>query len=302
MQQAVLVAVLATMVYTVSLELRMEDFRYVARHPVAVGIGLLAQFVLLPAATLALTLVLDLPAPTEAAMMLVAACPGGALSNVVTAFGRGNLALSLSISAVSSLAALVLTPLNFTLMISANPETAAWARQIQVDPKDLVLSLVLLLAVPMSAAMLTTHRAPRVAAKIRKPLARLSGFALGAFIVASVAAQWQLFVIELGRTLPLVILHNGLGLLLGYLGSLAARLPVADRRAVVIEGGMQNSGLALGIIAAQFGSSLPMLAVAGLWGIWHAVSGGSLALLWRWLDARRGSAPRTAPAGVEGRS
>jgi len=301
-QQAVLVAVLATMVYTVSLELRMEDFRYVARHPVAVGIGLLAQFVLLPAATLALTLVLDLPAPTEAAMMLVAACPGGALSNVVTAFGRGNLALSLSISAVSSLAALVLTPLNFTLMISANPETAAWARQIQVDPKDLVLSLVLLLAVPMSAAMLTTHRAPRVAAKIRKPLARLSGFALGAFIVASVAAQWQLFVIELGRTLPLVILHNGLGLLLGYLGSLAARLPVADRRAVVIEGGMQNSGLALGIIAAQFGSSLPMLAVAGLWGIWHAVSGGSLALLWRWLDARRGSAPRTAPAGVEGRS
>jgi len=301
-QQAILVAVLATMVYTVSLELRMEDFRYVARHPVAVGIGLLAQFVLLPAATLALTLVLDLPAPTEAAMMLVAACPGGALSNVVTAFGRGNLALSLSISAVSSLAALVLTPLNFTLMISANPETAAWARQIQVDPKDLVLSLVLLLAVPMSAAMLTTHRAPRVAAKIRKPLARLSGFALGAFIVASVAAQWQLFVIELGRTLPLVILHNGLGLLLGYLGSIAARLSVADRRAVVIEGGMQNSGLALGIIAAQFGSSLPMLAVAGLWGIWHAVSGGSLALLWRWLDARRGSAPRTAPAGVEGRS
>ena len=290
------------MVYTVSLELRMEDFRYVARHPVAVGIGLLAQFVLLPAATLALTLVLDLPAPTEAAMMLVAACPGGALSNVVTAFGRGNLALSLSISAVSSIAALVLTPLNFTLMISANPETAAWARQIQVDPKDLVLSLVLLLAVPMSAAMLTTHRAPRVAAKIRKPLARLSGFALGAFIVASVAAQWQLFVIELGRTLPLVILHNGLGLLLGYLGSIAARLSVADRRAVVIEGGMQNSGLALGIIAAQFGSSLPMLAVAGLWGIWHAVSGGSLALLWRWLDARRGSAPRTAPAGVEGRS
>lgn len=290
------------MVYTVSLELRMEDFRYVARHPVAVGIGLLAQFVLLPAATLALTLVLDLAAPTEAAMMLVAACPGGALSNVVTAFGRGNLALSLSISAVSSLAALVLTPLNFTLMISANPETAAWARQIQVDPKDLVLSLVLLLAVPMSAAMLTTHRAPRVAAKIRKPLARLSGFALGAFIVASVAAQWQLFVIELGRTLPLVILHNGLGLLLGYLGSIAARLSVADRRAVVIEGGMQNSGLALGIIAAQFGSSLPMLAVAGLWGIWHAVSGGSLALLWRWLDARRGSAPRTAPAGVEGRS
>jgi bile acid:Na+ symporter, BASS family len=280
-QQAILVAVLATMVYTVSLELRMEDFRYVARHPVAVGIGLLAQFVLLPAATLGLTLVLDLPAPTEAAMMLVAACPGGALSNVITAFGRGNLALSLSISAVSSLAALVMTPLNFTLMIGANPETAAWARSIAVNPLDLVLSLFLLLAVPIGAAMLTSRKAPEIAAKIRKPLARLSGVALAAFIVLAVAAQWKVFVIELGRTLPIVIVHNGLGLALGYLGSLAARLPVADRRAVVIEGGMQNSGLALGIIAAQFGSSLPMVAVAGLWGIWHIVSGGLLAAIWR---------------------
>jgi Sodium Bile acid symporter family len=96
--QLILLAVLALMVYTVSFELRVADFRYVAQHPIAVGIGLLAQFVLLPAATWALTMVLDLPPATEAAMMLVAACPGGALSNVITAFGRGNLALSLSIS------------------------------------------------------------------------------------------------------------------------------------------------------------------------------------------------------------
>jgi BASS family bile acid:Na+ symporter len=283
-QQAILIAVLATMVYTVSLELRTEDFRYVVRHPVAVGIGLLAQFVLLPAATLLLTLVLDLPPATEAAMMLVAACPGGALSNVITAFGRGNLALSLSISAVSSLLALALTPLNFTLMIQANPDTAAWARSIAVDPKDLVLSLVLLLAVPMSAAMLTTRYAPVLVTRIRKPLARLAGAMLVIFIATAVAARWNLFLIELGRTLPLVILHNGLGLALGWFGSIAASLSVKDRRAVTIEGGMQNSGLALGIIAAQFDSDLAMLAVAGLWGIWHAVSGGALALLWRRQD------------------
>ena len=107
MQQAILVAVLATMVYTVSLELRTADFRYVGRHPLAVGIGLLSQFVLLPGATLIVTLLLDLPPAVEAAMMLVASCPGGALSNVVTAFGRGNLALSLSISAVSSVLAVM---------------------------------------------------------------------------------------------------------------------------------------------------------------------------------------------------
>ena len=287
MQQAVLLAVLATMVYTVSLELKPADFRYVARHPLAVCIGLLAQFVLLPGATLLLTLALDLPPATGAAMMLVAACPGGALSNVITAFGRGNLALSLSISAVSSVLALALTPLNFTLMIAANPETAAWARSIAVDPRDLVVSLVLLLALPMSAAMLTSSRAPAFAARIRKPLARFAGVALGAFIAFSVAAQWRLFMIELTRTLPLVVLHNGLGLLLGWIASVAARLTAVDRRAVVIEGGMQNSGLALGIIAAQFNSDLAMLAVAGLWGMWHVVSGGFLALVWRRNDRLR---------------
>ena len=89
MQQAVLMIVLATMVYTVSLDLRLADFRYVATHPIAVGVGLVAQFVLLPGATLLATLVLDLPPATEAAMMLVAACPGGALSNVITHLGRG---------------------------------------------------------------------------------------------------------------------------------------------------------------------------------------------------------------------
>ncbi|HUK04741.1 MAG TPA: bile acid:sodium symporter [Burkholderiales bacterium] len=284
MQQAILMAVLATMVYTVSLSLRTQDFRYVARHPLAVGIGLLAQFALLPGATLILTLILDLPPATEAAMMLVAACPGGALSNVITAFGRGNLALSLSISAVSSLFALLLTPLNFALMISLNPDTAAWSREIALDPRDLLLSLGLLLALPMSAAMATTQRAPALAQRIRKPLARLAGIALGLFIAGAVAAQWKLFVVELGRTLPLVVLHNGLGLALGWIASRAARLAAADRRAVVIEGGMQNSGLALGVIAAQFNSDLAMVAVAGLWGVWHIVSGGALALAWRRED------------------
>jgi len=276
-------AVLATMVYAVALDLRAEDLRYVARHWLAVGVGLAAQFVLLPAATLVLTLLLDLPPAVEAAMMLVASCPGGALSNVMTHFARGNLALSLSISAVSNLLALALTPLVFTLLVTTNPDTAAWARAIEVDPVALVASLALLLALPMAAAMLTSHRAPALARRIRQPLGRFAAFALAAFIVLAVAAQWKLFLVELVRTLPLVVLHNGLGLALGYAAARVARLRAADARAVVIEAGMQNSGLALGIIAAQFGSDLAMVAVASLWGIWHIVSGGTLALAWRRL-------------------
>jgi BASS family bile acid:Na+ symporter len=296
-QQMILMAVIAVMVYCVALDLRVADFRYVARRPLAVVIGLIAQFVLLPGATLLLTLALDLPPATEAAMILVAACPGGALSNVMTALGRGNLALSLSVSAVSNLLALFLTPIGFTLLISLNPETAAWSRSIAVDPKDLLASLLLLLALPMSAAMLTSSRAPEFAARIRKPLGRFAAVALGVFIVVAVAAQFQLFVIELTRTLPIVVLHNALGLALGYFASTAASLAVADRRAVVIEGGMQNSGLALGIIAAQFGSDLSMIAVAGLWGIWHIISGGTLVCLWRFNDMERTSDARSRIPG-----
>ena len=284
MQQMILLTVIATMVYAVALNLRVEDFRYVARHPLAVGIGLVAQFVLLPLATLGLTLALDLSPAVEAAMLLVACCPGGALSNVVTHFGRGNLALSMSISAVSNLLALVLTPLNFSLAIAANPATADWMRAISVNPKDLVVSLVLLLAVPMTLALLTSRFAPAVAARIRNPLEKFAVAALFLFIVLAVAARWQDFLAALGAVLPLVIAHNALGLALGWLAAKAARLNSADLRAVTIEGGMQNSGLALGIIAAQFAANLEMVSVASLWGIWHIVSGGTLALLWRRAD------------------
>lgn len=286
MKSIVLPLVLGLMVYAVSLDLRVDDLRYVAKHPLAVGVGLVAQFALLPLATLGMTLALDLPPPVEAAMMLVAACPGGALSNVITHVGGGNLALSLSISATSNLLALVATPFNFSWMIAANPVTAGWMRAIAVDPSDLWMSLVMLLAVPMGAALATRRFAPAFGNRIRKPLERFAVAALFVFIALAVASQWRLFLVELTRTLPLVVAHNALGLALGYGASRLAGLAVRDRRAVIIEGGMQNSGLALGIIAAQFGSDLNMVAVAGLWGIWHIVSGGSLACLWRRLDGK----------------
>jgi bile acid:Na+ symporter, BASS family len=286
MQNYILLGVLCVMVYAVSLDLKLADFQYVLKHPRAVVAGLIAQFVLLPWATLGLTLMLDLPASVEAAMILVACCPGGALSNVITYFGRGNLALSLSISAVANLAALVLTPLNFTQLVALNPETAVWARSISLNPKDLATGLVLVLALPMTAALLTRRFFPRLADNIRKPLESVALVALLVFIVGAVAGQWKTFVVEIGRTLPIVILHNAIGLALGYLAALTSQLPRKDSRAVVIESGMQNSGLALGIIATQFNADIGMIAVAGLWGMWHIVSGGALALLWRKADQR----------------
>lgn len=287
-QQLVLSLVLATMVFSVALELRIDDFRNVARAPRAVLAGLVPQFVLLPLATWALTMVLDLPAPVEAAMILVASCPGGALSNVVTHLGRGNTALSVSISAVASLLALVLTPLNFTWMVSANPVTAGWLRQLSIDASDIWFSLLVLLAVPMIAGLYVGQRFPRFTARVRGPLGRFSVAALLVFIAIGLVRERHLLAPALLPQLGLVIMHNALGLLLGWLGATAFRVSVRDRRAITIEGGMQNSGLALGIIAVQFNAELQMVIIASLWGIWHIVSGMTLAYLWRRQDVRSG--------------
>jgi bile acid:Na+ symporter, BASS family len=285
MQQHILSAVLALMVFSVALDLKREDFAYVLQKPLGVGVGLVAQFVLLPIATLGVTLLLDLPAPVEAAMILVACCPGGALSNVVTALGKGNLALSVSISAVSNLLALALTPLNFAWMIAANPATAAWAKALSSDPGDMWKSLVLLLAVPTVLAMLLRSKQPGLADRLRKPLENFALVCLGLFIVIAVATQVKQFVSVLALSMAVVIGHNALGLGLGFGASKLAKLPVADARAVTVESGMQNAGLAMGIIATQFGADLQMTAIAGLWGIWHIVSGFSLTRLWRRADA-----------------
>lgn len=286
--QIVLSLVLATMVFSVALELRVADFQGVARAPRAVVAGLIPQFLLLPVATWALTLVLDLPPNIEAAMILVAACPGGALSNVVTHIGRGNTALSVSISAVASVLALFLTPFNFTWMVSTNPATAGWLRQLSIDASDIWISLLALLAVPMVLGMAFAHRFPVATARIRRPLARASVGALLLFIAAGLLRDRHLLTTALLPQLGLVIGHNALGLALGWLGATAFGVSVRDRRAITIEGGMQNSGLALGIIAVQFNADLGMVIIASLWGIWHIVSGLTLATIWRKQDVRSG--------------
>lgn len=165
-QQLALSLVLALMVFSVALELKPDDFRRVAETPRAVICGLISQFILRPVGTWLATLALDFPATVEAAMILVAACPGGSLSNVITHFGRGNTALSVSVPAVASIIALFATPFNFGWMIATNPATASWLRELNLDVSGLWISLMLLLAIPMSAGLWIAYRFPKLTAKI----------------------------------------------------------------------------------------------------------------------------------------
>ncbi len=287
-QQLILSLVLATMVFAVALEVKVDDFKRVAQTPKAVICGLIPQFILLPVGTWLATLVLDLPPNVEVAMILVASCPGGSLSNVVTHYGRGNTALSVSVSAVASVIALFATPFNFSWMVASNPSTSQWLKVLAIDPSDIWLSLVLLLALPMSLGLVFANRLPTLTARIQKPLSNFSLLMLLAFIVAGLIKERQLLNMALLPLLLIVVLHNASGLFFGWITSKVMGVSVRDRRAVMIEGGMQNAGLALGIIAVQFNSDLGMVTIASLWGIWHIVSGMTLATIWRRQDAKNG--------------
>ena len=200
-QQIAHALVLATMVFSIALELKIEDFKRVAQTPKAVIAGLIPQFILLPVGTWLATLALDLPPNVEAAMILVASCPGGSLSNVITHFGRGNTALSVSISAVAALMALVITPFNFAWMVSSNPVTASWMRSLSIDPSGIWLSLLVMLAIPMILGMAMAYKLPQLAAKLTKPLANFSLIALFAFIILGLLKERSSLTLALLPTL-----------------------------------------------------------------------------------------------------
>ena len=279
--QLILSLVLALMMFAVALHLRWADFALVARMPRAVAAGLIPQFLLLPAATWALTMVLDLPANVELAMLLVAACPGGNVSNVVTHFARGNAALSVTLTAVASAAAVVMLPLNFAWTAAANPDTARLLVALAVDQKLLWLNLLAMLGLPMVLGLWLGARRPQLAQRLQKPLGRMALGMLLVFIVAGLLGQRQLLTLALLPTFALVVAHNLLGLGLGWLSARLFRVGWAERRTITIEVGMQNSALALAVIASQFQNDLGMVVIASLWGIWHIVSGLLLAAVWR---------------------
>jgi BASS family bile acid:Na+ symporter len=276
----VLNVLLAFMMFGVSLSLRLADFRRIVRAPVAPAVGLVAQFVLLPAGTCLATYLLDLDPELALGMMLVAACPGGSFSNVLTWLARGNVAVSVSMTAVSSLAATVLTPLNFALYGSLNPHTRDLITDIDVDRGDLLLLVLLVLAVPMVLGSALGTRFPGIAERSERPLRIASMVIFLAFVAIAFGNNLDLFLDEFHTFFWLVVCHNALALGLGYGMARAARLPESDRRAVTLEVGIQNSGLGLVIGFTFFPELGGVLLIAAFWGVWHLVSGLTLAQIW----------------------
>jgi bile acid:Na+ symporter, BASS family len=279
--------ILAFVMFGVALDMKPADFKGITAAPRAVLIGMAAQFLLLPATAWALTMVLR-PQPSIAlGLILVACCPGGNISNFLTHFARGNTALSVTMTAFSTVGALFFTPFNTALWGSLNPATAAILREIAIDPMEMFVAVAILLVVPALLGMGVAHRYPDFAARARRPFRILSLGVFALFVLLALGANWDYFLKYTSRVVLAVFLLNALGLALGYAAAAAARLPQADRRAVSIEVGIQNSGLGLILIFNFFGGLGGMAITAAWWGIWHILAGLSLASWWR----RRPPAP-----------
>ncbi|HMM87335.1 bile acid:sodium symporter family protein [Azohydromonas sp.] len=277
-------AIIGLVMFGVALELKPRDFRAVLVTPKPVLIGLAAQFVLLPALTFGLVLAIR-PAPSVAlGMMLVAACPGGNVSNFLTHYARGNTALSVSMTAVSTAVAIVMTPLNLALWAGLYAPTASILRSVSLDPLDMLLAVALLLGVPMVAGMSIGHRFPRLVARVHRPVRAASLLIFGLFVVGALAANWRHFLDWVGVVVFAVFLHNATALASGWAAARAAGLPERDRRAVAIEVGIQNSALGLILIFNFFGGLGGMAIVTAWWGVWHLISGLTVATWWSRRD------------------
>jgi BASS family bile acid:Na+ symporter len=177
--------------------------------------------------------------------------------------------------------AIFLTPFNFSWTMASNPATADWLRSLALSPLNILASLLILLALPMLTGLLLARHLPHWAIRWRRPLRHVSLLALATFIVLGLYRDRALLNAAILLPFAIVVLHNGLGFLLGDLTARGFQLQAPERRAITVEAGMQNAGLALGIIALQFDGELGMVVLASLWGIWHLISGLTLAWLWR---------------------
>lgn len=273
-------AIIGLVMFGVALDLHARDFLRIVHRPKGPLIGLFSLVFLMPAMSFLLTLVLK-PSPSVAlGMLLVAACPGGNLSNFLTLLAKGNAAMSVTMTALSTMTSVIVTPLNLALWGSLNPATAQLLKEIHLDPVDLFQTVLVILGIPTLLGMLFARFAPSVATRLHAPFKVFSLVVFIGFVAVAFAQNVDVFKNHIHAVFMVVLLQNAAALALGYFAAAVIGLPEADRRAVAIEVGIHNSALGIALVFRYFDGLGGMALVAGWWGIWHCVTGLGLASWW----------------------
>lgn len=257
---------LGLIMFGMGLTLTLPDFKLVATRPLPVLLGVLAQYAVMPLLGLAIAFALQLPADLAAGVILVGCAPGGTSSNVVTYLAKGDTALSVAMTSVSTLLAPLLTPI-LTLWLAG--------QYLPVDGAGMALSILQIVLLPVAAGLLVRLFLPRLVTRALPALPWISVVAITLVVVAVVSGSADSIVDAGLLVLLAVVLHNGLGYAIGYTFGRLTGQPERVRRTMSVEVGMQNSGLAAGLAAQYFS---PLAALPGaVFSVWHNVSGAVLA-------------------------
>jgi BASS family bile acid:Na+ symporter len=261
-----IVTLLGIIMFGMGLTISTDDFRELARRPHEVAIGVVAHFVIMPALAVLLTLIIPMPPEVAAGVILVGCCPGGTSSNVMTYLAKGDVALSVACTSVTTLAAPIVTP--FLVWMFAS-------QYLPVNAFAMFMSILQVIILPLALGFAVQKLLPRlVQATIPVlPLVSVIGIVL---IVAAVVGASKGAIAQSGLLIfAVVVLHNGLGYLLGFFAAKALGLNLYKRKALAIEVGMQNSGLGAALATAYFS---PLAAVpSAIFSVWHNISGALIA-------------------------
>ena len=286
--------ILAFVMFGVALGIKPQTFKDVFKNPKSVIVGIILQWVGLPAVTFAIALALSpwITPMIALGMILVASCPGGNISNFISSLSKGNIELSISMTAVTTAFAPLVTPFNFFLWGSLYSQIIAFKSDIPtlvIPFFPMLEQILLLLGVPIFLGLLFARYFPNATKKITKPAQVLSILLFIGMVIVSFSQNFQVFLDNIFYVFFIVMLHNASALMTGYFGGKLARVPEADRRSFTVEIGIQNSGLGLILLfnPAIFPPEIwhghygGMLFITAWWGIWHIVSGLSVAYLFR---------------------
>ena len=267
--QACIVPLLSVVMFGMGLTLHLSDFSYVLQMPRLIFAGIVLQYTIMPITAVVLSSMLGLDPYLTAGMILVGTCPGGTASNVICYLARGNVALSITLTAVSTLLAVFLTPALTAELVS---------RSIQVPALDMLLSILYMVIIPVTAGILLNHAFGKHLKPLRNffPLVSVAAIVVIIAIIVSLNAD---SVQEIGAAvLVAVMLHNVFGLALGYFSSRLLGYSTTESRTLAIEVGMQNSGLAVALAIKYFSATAAL--PGAIFSIWHNLSGSVLAGFW----------------------
>ncbi len=276
----VLNIILGFIMFGIALELKFDHFSALFSNPRSTLAGIFSQFILLPLVTFLLIFFLNPLSSIALGMILVAACPGGNISNFFSSLSKSNTALSISLTAIATSLATFMTPFNYGFWSEMYIGLGKNTTSISLDPAQMFFNIFVLLGIPVIIGMLFSHFFPRLTEKITGPIKMISMAIFILFVIIAFTNNYGIFLDYIHLVITLVFLHNIIALMTGYYSAKLFGLSKLDQRTIAIETGIQNSGLGLILIFNFFGGNGGMAIVAAWWGIWHIISGFAITLIW----------------------